>query len=470
MGFTKIARCLTATLTLAAIPFTNAQYYKIDTSQAIQDSTKTLAYDLMVLYVGNQTGQEPGILPGPPSENKGDYYWWEGGALMGTLIDYWHLTGHSEYNDVVTQGILNQVGENKDFQPLSKIASLGNDDQGFWGMTAMLAAETNFPNPPANKPQWLALAQAVWTTQNSPSRHDDKCGGGMRWQIPPLNAGYDYKNTIANAIYMNLGARLGRYTGNKTYTTAAEETFEWLWSVNYIDHDSWKVYDGGHIENNCTDIQKAQFSYNIAVLTQACAFLWNTTQDAKWQERTTMLTQSLIRDFFAEGAAYEIACEGNPGSCTADMLSFKGYVHRWMSVVTQVAPFTAATILPAMRKSAEMVVKQCVGGTSGRACGFYWTSGQYKDTSIDHTSGAGERMDALAAVSSLLISERPAPLTQSTGGTSLGDPNAGIPEGDANHVLAAITTGDKAGASFLTILTLVGGASVFGWMSWDKAF
>lgn len=40
----------------------------------------------MLLYEGNKTGQIPGILPGPPSENKGDYYWWEGGAMMGTYI------------------------------------------------------------------------------------------------------------------------------------------------------------------------------------------------------------------------------------------------------------------------------------------------------------------------------------------------------------------------------------------------
>lgn len=74
---------------------------------------------------------------------------------------------------------------------------------------------------------------------------------------------------------MNLGARLARYTGNTTYSDAAEKTYDWLWSVNYIDHDTYKVYDGGHVEHNCTDINKAQFSYSIAVLTQATAFLWN---------------------------------------------------------------------------------------------------------------------------------------------------------------------------------------------------
>ena len=149
----------------------------------------------MQFYKGNESGQIPGILPGPPTEHKGDYYWWEGGAFMGTYIDYWHLTGDDTYNELVTEGMLHQVGGGKDYMPANHTASLGNDDQGFWGMSAMLAAENKFPNPPSDKPQWLALAQAVWTTQADPMRHDAECGGGMRWQIPFHNIGYDYKNS-----------------------------------------------------------------------------------------------------------------------------------------------------------------------------------------------------------------------------------------------------------------------------------
>jgi mannan endo-1,6-alpha-mannosidase len=147
----------------------------------------------MVYYSGNLTGMTPGILPGPPP--AGDYYWWQGGALWGTLMDYWHTTGDSSYNDVIMQSMLHQVGENKDYQPRNHTASLGNDDQGFWGMSAMLAAELNFPNPPSDQPQWLALAQAVFNTQAAPERHDETCNGGMRWQIPLSNNGYDYKNS-----------------------------------------------------------------------------------------------------------------------------------------------------------------------------------------------------------------------------------------------------------------------------------
>jgi mannan endo-1,6-alpha-mannosidase len=81
----------------------------------------------MVYYKGNQSGQTPGILPGPPP--AGDYYWWEGGALWGAMIDYWHFTGDTTYNDVVTQAMLFQVGPNQDYMPPNYTASLGNDDQ-----------------------------------------------------------------------------------------------------------------------------------------------------------------------------------------------------------------------------------------------------------------------------------------------------------------------------------------------------
>ena len=59
---------------------------KLTITDEIKQSARTLAYDLMLQYDGNTTGMIPGILPGPPTEYKGDYYWWEGGAMMGTYI------------------------------------------------------------------------------------------------------------------------------------------------------------------------------------------------------------------------------------------------------------------------------------------------------------------------------------------------------------------------------------------------
>lgn len=153
----------------------------------------------MTYYDGNETGKIPGTLPGPPSSGLGPYYWWESGAMMGTYIDYWHLTNDSTYNDVVTQGMLFQVGPNFNYMPPNQTAGMGNDDQAFWGMSAMLAAENKFPNPPEDQPQWLELAENVWNSQADPLRHDQTCGGGLRWQIPFFNQGYQYKNSKAFA-------------------------------------------------------------------------------------------------------------------------------------------------------------------------------------------------------------------------------------------------------------------------------
>lgn len=171
---------------------------------AIIKSASGLAWDLLQYYKGNLTGQTPGILPGPPP--AGDYYWWEGGAMWGTLIDYWHYTGDGTYNQEIMTAMLFQTGDGDNYMPGNVTLSLGNDDQGFWGMSAMLAAEVNFPNPPSDKPQWLALAQAVFETQASPDRHDGTCGGGLRWQIPVTNTGYDYKNCKCDANLTALSA------------------------------------------------------------------------------------------------------------------------------------------------------------------------------------------------------------------------------------------------------------------------
>ena len=99
-------------------------------------------------------------------------------------------------------------------------------------------------------------------------------GPRLRWQVYPYLTGYDYKNSIANGCYFNLGARLARYTNNDTYAQAAESTWDWITSVGYMD-ENYNIYDGAHIESNCTDINKVQFSYNMGVWLLGAANMYN---------------------------------------------------------------------------------------------------------------------------------------------------------------------------------------------------
>lgn len=147
-------------------------------------------------------------------------------------------------------------------------------------------------------------------------------------------------------------------------------------------------------------------------------------------------------------------------SCTTDMLSFKGYVARWMSVVTQIAPFTAPQILPVLRTSAEAAVSTCTGEATGRACGFKWSTKAY-----DGSHGAGQQMNVLGAVTSLLIEGTKPPLTNTTGGTSRGNPNAGSQSNTFDGKMSPPTTADKAGAGIITFILLTSAIGTFGWMS-----
>jgi len=54
-----------------------------------------VAQDLFSFYHGNEPGNIPGMLPGPPADqyDYAHYYWWEAGAMWGTFVDYWHVTG-----------------------------------------------------------------------------------------------------------------------------------------------------------------------------------------------------------------------------------------------------------------------------------------------------------------------------------------------------------------------------------------
>lgn len=86
-------------------------------SDSIKAAAGTVAYNMVKVYTGNQTGQVPGLLPGP-------YYWWEAGAMFGQLINYWFLTGDSTYNGIVSQAIQFQVGANNDFMPQNQTKDL----------------------------------------------------------------------------------------------------------------------------------------------------------------------------------------------------------------------------------------------------------------------------------------------------------------------------------------------------------
>lgn len=93
--------------------------------------------------------------------------------------------------------------------------------------------------------------------------------------LPSKRLHTDGELGIANGCFFNIGARLARYTKNTTYSDWAEKTWDWVQSVGLMSSDNDAIYDGAHVQTNCTDINKAEFSYNNAVYTLGAAYMYN---------------------------------------------------------------------------------------------------------------------------------------------------------------------------------------------------
>ena len=248
------------------------------TSQdSIKSVASTLAYDMMTSYTGNLSGQTPGLLPGPCATDA-CYYWWEAGAMFGSLINYWQYTGDSSYNDVVSQALLFQIGPDKNYNPPNQSSDMGVDDQVFWAFSALDAAEANFPNPPEGQPSWIALAQAVFNFQVA-LWDDSTCDGGLHWQVYAYLAGYNLKNAIANGGNFQLAARLARYTGNQTYADWAEKVWNWMSDSPLFEvvGNATYIWDSTDTDNNCTNADHDAWTYNYASVLMGAATMYNYT-------------------------------------------------------------------------------------------------------------------------------------------------------------------------------------------------
>jgi mannan endo-1,6-alpha-mannosidase len=311
--------------------------------------------------------------------------------MLGGMVEYWHYSGDATYNDVVARGLLSQAGPGNDFMgPLTD----GNDDQGWFALAAMSAAEYGFPQP-AGSPAWLDLAKNVHN--EFASRWDmSRCNGGMKWKIQPGADGWHYKSSIANGVFFQLSARLARQTKDPKYLDWASKSFDWMQSVGLIDKN-YNVFDGTDDAKGagCPDVNHDQWSYNVGIFLYGSAVLQAHTNDQKWIDRTNGLLRAT--SFFVENnIMYETRCEKD-GSCNVDQQSFKAYLARWLAGTAAILPSTQATIWPLISASANGAAMAC-SGAPNQQCGSRWYTKNF-----DGITGVGQHMAALEVMHGLLV-------------------------------------------------------------------
>jgi mannan endo-1,6-alpha-mannosidase len=272
----------------------------------------------------------------------------------------------------------------------------------------MTMAEYNMTDPPPPYPSWSNICKNIFNDYVTRwIASSDTCGGGLKWQIFPTSPGYDYKNSISNGAFVQLAARLARFTGNQTYYEWAERAWNWSVGIGLIDQ-SYNVYDGTDDVINCTAIDHTLWSYNVAVYLYGAAVMQNYTEGAEpWASRVDGLLEFALRAFVspfpnATNVMYE-HCELS-WSCNVDQYSFRAYLARYLAKTTVIMPSTKDKVLPVLIASAQAAASLCSGGTRGTECGSRWYLGSW-----DGTTGLGQALSAMEVVQALLVDEAAPP-------------------------------------------------------------
>lgn len=280
---------------------------------------------------------------------------------MDALLTYTSTTGDSQYATLLSNTLITEATGTNDFMT---VHATGNDDQAWWALAALTAAETDFV--PTGPVSWATLAQNVFQEQTT--RWDkDKCNGGMKWKILQGDGtdGWHYKSSIANGLFFQMAARLALLTSSADIRAWAEKSYDWTVSVGLISPE-FDVYDGtddAKGENGCVDVNHNMWSYNVGVFMYGSAVMSKLTGKDEWLERTKGFIASAKRNFVNEetGELWEAQCEGD-GSCDSDQVSFKGTLARWLGATAELLPELRESVVEILRGASSMAT---AGTTEG---------------------------------------------------------------------------------------------------------
>ncbi|KAK3312405.1 glycoside hydrolase [Apodospora peruviana] len=187
------------------------------------------------------------------------------------------------------------------------------DDEGWWALAWIRSWDVT------RKAEYLDMAEHIFDDMKNGT--DNTCGGGIWWSKQR-----DYKNAIANELYLSVAASLAnRVTGKKDYYLDIAKK-EWQWfrgsgmiNSNHLINDGLTIKDDGSCVNNGDQT----WSYNQGVVLGGLVELSKATGDKSYLSQAVDIATAAIKALSgANGVIHEIdSCEPN---CGDDGSQFKG--------------------------------------------------------------------------------------------------------------------------------------------------
>lgn len=229
--------------------------------------------------------------------------WWNSANALHAVIDYMVFSGDRPYLDVVENTFTANAAGNfiNDYY----------DDQGWWALTWLRAYDLT------GDEKYRDMAETIFADMET--GWDDVCGGGTWW-----NKDRQYKNAIANELYLQVAARLYEATAKPEYREWAERAWAWFDGSGMINTLNL-VNDG---LRDCANNGDITWTYNQGVILGGLVALARITGDTTLLERAEAIADATLEQLVDEetGILRE-PCELS-FNCGNDGPQFKGIFMR----------------------------------------------------------------------------------------------------------------------------------------------
>jgi predicted alpha-1,6-mannanase (GH76 family) len=148
--------------------------------------------------------------------------WWNSANALEAVIDYSLRTNTTTYQDLISNTFL----KNKDFNPFRLINVNANflngyyDDEGWWALAWIKAYDL------IGIGDYLNMAETIFADMTK--GWDQFCQGGIMWKKWDGPLWKEFKNAIANELFLTVAARLYQRTSNQSYLNWAQKEWNWF--------------------------------------------------------------------------------------------------------------------------------------------------------------------------------------------------------------------------------------------------
>jgi len=237
--------------------------------------------------------------------------WWNAANSITVLADYTSVTGDATYESAIASTFNNANKANKTTNFLNSY----DDDEGWWALAWIKAYDLT------GNQAYLTMAETIFA--NIASEWDTTtCGGGVWWEKPAAGV-TEYKNAIANELFLTVAAKLAnRTTGTASagYLSWAQQEWTWFKASGMINSQNL-INDGltSTSGNACTNNGEPTYTYNQGVILGGLVELYTADQDSTLLPQAKVIADAAIANLAVNGVLVEPT-----GVSGGDSPQFKG--------------------------------------------------------------------------------------------------------------------------------------------------